>query len=61
LQHLPTYQPVDVQVAIDRWVQADGRRALEVTGVRGGRRRFHTFGELLGTEHTFRVGVGPPD
>lgn len=60
-QSLPMYQLVDVQVAIDKWAEAGEHRRVEVTGVRGGQRRFHTFGELLGTEHTFRVGVGPPD
>lgn len=60
-QEFPWYQVVDVQVAIDKWRESDGRRAVEVVGVRGGQRRFHTFGELLGTLHTFRIGIGPPD
>ncbi len=60
-QSIPMYQLVDVQVAIDRWVEDGARRSTDVVGVRGGQRRSHTFGELLGTGHTFRVGIGPPD
>lgn len=60
-QTMPMYQLVDVQGAIDKWPEGGGHRSLEVIGVRGGQRRFHTFGELLATGHTFRVGLGPPD
>jgi ATP-dependent 26S proteasome regulatory subunit len=60
-QSIPTYQLVDVQVAIDKWVEGDRHRSSEIIGVRGWQRRSHTFGELLGTGRTFRVGIGPAD
>lgn len=60
-QSIPMYQLVDVQVAIDKWVAESARRSTQIIGVRGWQRRSHTFGELLGTGRTFRVGVGPAD
>jgi hypothetical protein len=60
-QTIPMYQLVDVQVAFERWVEGDPRRSSEIIGVRGWQRRSHTFGELLGTGRTFRVGIGPAD
>ncbi len=58
-QQLPWYQLVDVQVAVDQWVQERPDRHLEVIGIRGQQqRRFSTFAELL-TSPTPALGLGP--
>ncbi|MBO0731711.1 MAG: ATP-binding protein [Acidimicrobiaceae bacterium] len=55
---LPSYQLVDVQVALEAWVESRAGRSLEVIGVAGDQRRFHPLSELI-SGHDFAVGVGP--
>lgn len=58
-QQLPWYQLVDVQVAMDQWVQQASDRRQEVIGIRGQQqRRFSTFSELL-TSPMPGLGLGP--
>ena len=58
-QQLPWYQLVDVQVAVDQWVQEVADRRQEVIGIRGQQqRRFSTFVELL-TSPMSGLGLGP--
>src|ERR1700691_6094647 len=59
-QDLPSYQLVDVQVALEVWGAEGGDRALEVVGISGDQRRFHPLSELL-AGHAHGVGIGPVD
>ncbi len=52
----PSYQLVDVQVALESWAGTPGRTP-ELVGVAGEQRRFHPFGEVLAGAAA--VGVGP--
>ena len=54
----PSYQLVDVQVALEAWVDVAPGRSLEIVGVAGEQRRFHPLGELLAGS-AGGVGVGP--
>lgn len=54
----PPYQLVDVQVALEGWVDSDSGRSAEVIGVAGDQRRFHTLAELL-TGRLVGIGIGP--
>lgn len=54
----PDYQLVDVQLALEAWVEVAPGRVSEVIGVSGDQRRFHPLSELLTGRH-FGVGVGP--
>jgi hypothetical protein len=54
----PDYQLVDVQVALEAWVDAAPDRSSVTIGVSGDQRRFHPLSELLSQPH-FGVGVGP--
>ncbi|MGH7611417.1 MAG: AAA family ATPase [Candidatus Dormibacteria bacterium] len=56
----PPYQLVDVQVALEAWVEASAGRSLNVVGVAGEQRRFHTLSELL-SGRAASVEVGPVD
>jgi cell division protease FtsH len=56
---LPSYQLVDLQVALEAWATAAPDRALDVVGVSGDQRRFHPLSELLTESEIFGVGVGP--
>jgi cell division protease FtsH len=59
-QELPSYQLVDVQVALEVWSQQKRNRSMEIIGVSGDQRRFHPLSELLaGQAHG--VGLGPVD
>jgi cell division protease FtsH len=60
-QELPSYQLVDVQVALDAWATLAPTRDLDVIGVSGQQRRFHPLTELLTTADGVGVGVGPVD
>ncbi|HET9075606.1 MAG TPA: ATP-binding protein [Acidimicrobiales bacterium] len=54
----PPYQLVDVQVALDAWVDEAPDRSSSLVGVAGDQRRFHPLSELLAGHH-FGVGIGP--
>jgi hypothetical protein len=54
----PPYQLVDVQVALEAWVDIEPGRSCEVIGVAGDQRRYHPLSEML-SGHRFGVGVGP--
>jgi cell division protease FtsH len=54
----PPYQLVDVQVALETWVQEGPGRAMEIIGVAGDQRRFHPLSEIL-AGRGFGTGVGP--
>jgi cell division protease FtsH len=56
---LPSYQLVDVQVALDAWATASPGRDVDVVGVSGDQRRFHPLSELLRAGEMFGVGIGP--
>ena len=58
-QELPSYQLVDVQVALDVWSREGRDRGMEVVGLSGDQRRFHPLGELLTGTGMHGVGVGP--
>jgi hypothetical protein len=60
-QELPSYQLVDVQVALDAWATLADDRALDIVGVSGDQRRFHPLSELLSMGHHMGVGIGPVD
>ncbi|MCU4187528.1 ATP-binding protein [Acidiferrimicrobium sp. IK] len=60
-QEFPSYQLVDVNVALEAWPAAAGGRRVEVIGVSGDQRRFHPLSELLSSGRMFGVGVGPVD
>ena len=53
----PSYQLVDVQVALESWPEAGEARSSEIIGVAGDQRRFHPLSELLAGR--YGVGVGP--
>jgi len=57
---LPSYQLVDIQVALEKWVDEEPGRRMDVIGISGDQRRFHPLSELL-TGRPFGVGVGPVD
>jgi hypothetical protein len=53
----PSYQLVDVQIALEAWGQSGENRQIEVIGVAGDQRRFHPLSELLAG--AYGAGVGP--
>ena len=60
-QELPSYQLVDLQVALEVWTAASDDRSVDVFGISGDQRRFHPLSELLGGMAAFGVGIGPVD
>jgi cell division protease FtsH len=56
-QELPSYQLVDVQVALEVWATEREGRSVEVLGIAGEQRRFHPLSELVaGAAHGVRIG-----
>lgn len=45
-QEIPSYQLVDLQIALEKWGEERGR-SFEVVGVSGEQRRFHPLSELI--------------
>jgi DNA polymerase III delta prime subunit len=60
-QELPSYQLIDVQVALDAWPTLAHGRSVELVGVSGDQRRFHPLSELISMGHHFGVAIGPVD
>lgn len=55
-QDVPSYQLVDVQMALERWAQAPGR-SVELIGVSSGHRHFQSLSDLLAEGSGARVGA----
>ena len=60
-QELPPYQLVDVQVALDVWIDEAPGRSMEVVGISGEQRRHHPLSELLSGSGMHGIGIGPVD
>jgi len=56
-QEVPAYQPVDVQVALDRWPTEIANRSIEVIGVSGAHRHFESMSDLVAERSGARVGA----
>lgn len=56
-QNVPSYQLVDVQVALERWVKAVPGRSTELIGVSSGHRHFQSLSDLVAEGSGARVGA----
>ena len=56
-QEVPSYQLVDVQVALEQWTQESPERSTQLIGVSSGHRHFQSLSDLLAEGSGARVGA----
>jgi len=56
-QEVPSYQLVDVQVALEQWTRESAERSTELIGVSSGHRHFQSLSDLVADGSGARVGA----